>query len=622
MQLTFKTVRLHNFMSYGDAELPLSKMGYSIVTGENNRVLDNSKSNGSGKSSVFNAICFALTGETIQGIKTNLENIYADPDDCWVELELDVNQDEYVIKRIKTPRNHLKIYVNGEDVSGKGITESNKILSDLLPDITSTLLGSVIVLGQGMPYRFADAHPGGRKEVLEKLTKSDFMIQIVREKLDARQSQLKDEHQTINNNLVSTKTAVDLYEKQSSTIQKELADIDSYNQEYTLDDRLVYLDAKITRLNNELTDLDDKLNKNALELDETNKQIQREIKLTSEVITVETKALNESITETTKSLVETRANINSLTKEIKKLEAVTDICPTCGQKIPDAHKVDTTEHHVILNSYKTNENTLNSDLEKLKLDKDNLVKRINNERAASISNLESVVKQLKTDSTEYTKSISELRAKIEKSRVEQAKVRSMKDNRDKLVLNLAALTSTINDLKDQVKKHESDLTLCDEHLKVVQNLVSLTKREYRSVLLKHVISYLDSKVKEYARTVFNTDLLTFELNDNYIDIKYDGKFYETLSGGEKQKVDVIIQLALRNLLCTQLGFRCNILVVDEIFDNLDQTGCQNVIDLISKLNDIDSVFIISHYINELQLSYDNEIFVTKNQDGISSITIK
>ena len=94
-----------------------------------------------------------------------------------------------------------------------------------------------------------------------------------------------------------------------------------------------------------------------------------------------------------------------------------------------------------------------------------------------------------------------------------------------------------------------------------------------------------------------------------------------LSGGEKQKVDIIIQLAIRDLLSTQLGVKSSLICFDEVFDNLDAHGCQKIIDLISKIKDIESVFIVSHHAAELQISYDNHIEVEKSEAGISKITL-
>ena len=65
--IQFKKVILHNFGSYGHVELDLQNRGFCLVSGQNNYVKDNALSNGSGKSFLWSAICYALTGVTIGG---------------------------------------------------------------------------------------------------------------------------------------------------------------------------------------------------------------------------------------------------------------------------------------------------------------------------------------------------------------------------------------------------------------------------------------------------------------------------------------------------------------------------------------------------------------------------
>ena len=94
----------------------------------------------------------------------------------------------------------------------------------------------------------------------------------------------------------------------------------------------------------------------------------------------------------------------------------------------------------------------------------------------------------------------------------------------------------------------------------------------------------------------------------------------TLSGGEKQKADLIIQFSIRDMLVKFLNFSSNILVLDEIFDALDSVGCERVVNLISnKLNDIESVYIISHRVDSLAIPMDNEIIIVKDENGISKV---
>ena len=52
---------------------------------------------------------------------------------------------------------------------------------------------------------------------------------------------------------------------------------------------------------------------------------------------------------------------------------------------------------------------------------------------------------------------------------------------------------------------------------------------------------------------------------------------------------------------------------------MDLVGCNKIIDLISSLTDVDSVFIISHHAQDLELTKDNSLIVEKSEDGISKI---
>jgi DNA repair exonuclease SbcCD ATPase subunit len=120
--------------------------------------------------------------------------------------------------------------------------------------------------------------------------------------------------------------------------------------------------------------------------------------------------------------------------------------------------------------------------------------------------------------------------------------------------------------------------------------------------------------------VFGTRELILEINGNALDITYCGKAFDSLSGGEKQRVDLILQLAIRDLLSSYLNLSANILVLDEITDFLDKKSCQAVMQLLEKeLNTIESVFIISHHADALGLPIDSHVHVVKNELGISEL---
>ena len=227
MRIDFKRIILHNFMSFGDADLYFKDDGFIRVSGINENPQDNAGSNGSGKSSLWEAIVWAITGETIRGTK-HVVNMYGE-DGCFVDLEFYIDNKRYQIIRSKdhkVRKTSLQILINGDDVSGKGLRDSDKVLEKLLPDVTASLLGSVIVLGQGLPQKFTSNTPSGRKEVLEKLSQSDFMIEDLKQRVTSRKQTLQQELRTIEDAILSDTSSKKLLQTQSEQSALELERID------------------------------------------------------------------------------------------------------------------------------------------------------------------------------------------------------------------------------------------------------------------------------------------------------------------------------------------------------------------------------------------------------------
>ena len=85
-------------------------------------------------------------------------------------------------------------------------------------------------------------------------------------------------------------------------------------------------------------------------------------------------------------------------------------------------------------------------------------------------------------------------------------------------------------------------------------------------------------------------------------------------------MDLIIQFAIRDFMCNFLQFSSNILVLDEITDALDSESCDKVLNFITtELQDIESVFIISHHSDTLEIPVDSELKIEKNEQGVSNV---
>lgn len=620
MNVVFNKIILHNFLSFGDAEIELNNRGYVFVQGVNENPNDNSLSNGAGKSSIWDAISYALTGVTIRGTK-DVVNIHTD-DGAFVALDMDVDGKNFKILRSKNHskyKTNLLIYIDGKNVSGKGIRDSDALLQQYLPDLTASLLGSVIILGQGLPQRFTNNTPSGRKEVLEKLSKSDFMIEDLKNRIAKRKQQLSQKIREEEDKILSLQSEKTIYEKQLKSNQDLLNTMsppeayDSAIEE--LQTKLNNIEKSVQELEIEISGASSKqsdllVNYNSI-VSEQNAELQQvDIKYSSEL-----KELNDAKSDNT-------SKGYALKQEITKIEAIKDVCPTCGQKLPNVSKPDTSKMREEMLLYANTVKELNVKIsnveEKVKAEKTTIslnFKVRQNALSTEMQNNKATVDRLNTS----------MRDLLKEKTATSTRLVELKGYKEQYNNKKAIYEANIKDAEQKIKEIQEKLLynntkeVLTEHSKIIDKFDTIIKRDFRGYLLSNVISFIDAKAKEYSQYIFETDKISFVLDGNNINISYDGKEYDNLSGGERQKVDIIIQLSIRDMLCKYLNFSSNILVLDEIVDFLDATGCDKIMNLINtRLNDINSIYFISHH-TDLGFSYDSVLTVVKDVNGISSI---
>lgn len=618
--IQFKKVIIHNFGSYGHVELELQNRGFCLVSGQNNYIKDNALSNGSGKSMLWSAICYALTGETINGIKNNLKNVNIDEPDCWVQLEFLYHKDLFSVIRTITPKSDLKVFKNDIDLSGKGIRESEKKLQELLPELTKDLIASTIIIGQGMPNKFSSFSPSGRKELLEKLTKSDFMIEDIKTRIAARQQDLASKVREYEDSLLANRTQLNGYVTSLERLKQTL----SNQQRPDFDGLLAQHIEKINQLSAQQTfyETEIKLVENKLEVMNADllKITNEKAQVSSEELAAYTGKYTELNTDKNKIMLE----ISTLKKEIATLKAIKDTCPTCGQHLPNVHKPDTSTQEAMLLAK-------HGDL-------DVVLDKISECEAQHKKYLEQIENSFKHELEQLTVAMSGDKNYLQSTKnshsVCVAGLAVEQNSYDKLVYDKQNWDKFIKKQQDEIYALEADIARLtnliaitslakedyDQRVSIIKKMDNLTKRDFRGYLLTNIITYIDNKAKDYCSVVFGTRELSIEINGNALDITYCGKVFDGLSGGEKQRVDLILQLAIRDLLTSYLGLSANILVLDEITDFLDKKSCQAVMQLLEKeLHTIESVFIISHHAEELELPVDSEIKVIKNEFGISEL---
>jgi len=619
MLIEFKKLTIHNFLSFEDAEVDLNTNGYTLVSGVNNNPDDLAKSNGSGKSSIWESISWAITGETIRGTKDVKRLGAGEKDPCTVSLEFSIDKDKYKIIRSKDPTN-LKLIRNDNDISGKGVRDTEKILRDTLPDLTSSLIGSVIILGQGLPQRFTNNTPSGRKEVLERLSKSDFMISDIKNRISIRTEQVREEYKNL-------ELSISELSGKKSHIQSSITSLESKIKEA---DNLNWYESRISEYNLTKTEVEDSISENKSILQEKEKELSNLMNERDSIADEQSEKIrlirdeyNSLKSEEEKSLYRLSSEYSSLRKEIEKLDSIVDVCPTCGQKLVGVEKPDTSLMKQNLAKLLNDKNELEDKISSLK-------KKYADREAEVVNESKSILESLKDSISTKSNELKYVEGEIlaDQKRYEgiykelttlEAKRDTLKENIESYRKDVVDLTKELDDINQKILYNNNEIETKNHHLSVLSKFNTVVTRDFRGYLLTGIIDYISKKSKDYSKIVFETDKIDFYLDGNNISISYDNKSYENLSGGEKQKVDLIVQFAIRDMLCKYLNFSSNIIVLDEIFDNLDEKGCQNVINLIStKLSDVRSIFIVTHH-TDISCPMDDEIIVVKGSDKISRI---
>ena len=621
MKISFKKVHIENFLSFGNADFEIDNLGYVLVSGRNTNITDSATSNGSGKSALFDSILWCLTGETIRGSK-DVVNLFGS-DGSLVELTFRLDRDEFVVTRTKNHskyKSNLFVYRNGENVSGKGIRDTEVILKDYLGDLTPSTISSVIILGQGLPQRFTNNTPSARKEILEKLSKSDFMIEDLKNRVNSRRVEVSSQKRAAEDNLLANETTLKLKKQELSKLEQNVISEDDIK---SLEESISKLTSDVKEFSIERDIILNDIVSKELEYDSLH-EITDKLSKTyyDQIRKIDSEYQNHSM-----SFLQEQTSLNqeyrNLSLEISKIDNMRDTCPTCGQKLVNFVRPDKTPY---IESQMQISAKLNSLKEKILFLENTRNKEKEEAKTAYDSDSKSVL-QKQAELKEYIKSKGELeRSFADKIKQAEIQINSNEINLKNLKNALATRENDIKNLSTEIEKIEetllyihNDIDELNERASIISNMETILKRDFRGVLLESVIEYIDSKMKEYSEVVFGNRNILFQLDGNSISITFNGKEYENLSGGEKQKVDLIIQFAIRSMLVMQTGFNCNIIVLDEIFDNLDAIGSEKVLDLISaKLNDVENIFIVTHH-SSIPIPYDKEVTIQKGDDNLSVI---
>jgi len=554
--IIFKTLRWKNLLSTGNhfTELKLNSNTNTLVVG----------TNGSGKSTMLDALCFALFGKPFRNVnKPNLLNSI-NGKDCVVEVEFDIGNKQYKIIRGIKP-NIFEIYQDGVLINqDASVRDYQDYLERFIVKLNYKSFTQIVILGSASFTPFMQLSASDRRAIIEDL----LDIQIF----------------STMNGLVRERLSVN---KESMIVKK--SDIELLKQRYTL--KKEHQD----KLNE---DKEVKVNEYASEIQSCGETIRT---LHREIDDLERK--KQTYTEVCSKIPENEKKIIAFKKVESKIESkISEVgtdrsfyehnadCPTCRQAITLEFK----EGH--LGNLLSKEQELTTGLTDLQ---------------AKIAEHETLLASLRSDEQKLHAVRIELATKqTGKAGLEAAIVKLEKQIAD---LNTTEENVDANELvvlNDQITTAENELRDLIEEKSYHDTAASLLRDSgIKTKIIKQYLPIINKLVNKYLASL--DFFVNFNLDESFketIKSRHRDDFsYHNFSEGEKQRIDMALMLTWRAVAKLKNSSNTNLLILDEVFDSsLDTTGTEELMKILHGLEGV-NLFVISHKGDILQDKFINTI---------------
>ena len=563
--ILFKRISYKNFLSTGNQpiKIDLSISQTTLIVG----------TNGTGKSTLLDALCFVLFNRPFRIIKKEQMVNTINNGDCIVEVEFDVGTKNYIIRRGIKP-NLFEIFCNGKLINqDANNVDYQKYLETNIMKLNYRSFIQVVLLGSSSYEPFMKMKPRYRREVVEEI-------------LDIRVFGLMDL----------------ILRSQQSDLQKKLTEVrhqcELIKTKYETEAK--YLTTLETKGSDNLT-----VQQNKIEENQENR-LKYEQKLQS---------LNEAIAVSQNSLI----NQDTTAKKVKDLE-----------KFETKIEQNISTHKKTLDFFKDNDTcpvcTQSIDA--------NFKEEKCNHETTTISKLESGLKQLVEElggHEEKMTQFNQMSNKITEMNVEIAKINgslsALKKHSDQIQLEISTASQKDSDIEKielELEQMKVDLAEADEKLKGVQE-----EKDYVDVL-REILNDKGAKaniIRKYVPIMNQLINKYLQSMDFYISFNLDEEFNETVksrfrdtfnynnfSEGEKMRIDLALLFTWRDIARMKNSTNTNLLILDEIFDSsLDGQGTDDFFKIIKGLEK-ENIFIISHKGDILFDRFTNIIKFEKHQN--------
>jgi DNA repair exonuclease SbcCD ATPase subunit len=575
-----KNLIVKNFMSVGNSTqaIDFDRKDLTLVLGENLDLGGDGSRNGTGKTTIINALSYALYGTALSNIrKDNLVN-KTNGKNMLVSLDFGVGGKNYKIERGRKP-NVLRFFVNNKE---QAITDNSQGDSRETQDNIEQLLGLSHDMFRHILALNTYTEPFLSLKANDQRTIIEQLLGITQ--LSERADRIKELNKQTKDAIQQEEFRIRAEQEANKRIEEQ---IESLRRRQTL---------WITKHGEDIAELEKALK--ALQ------NIQIETEIQSHKDHKEWDQRRKDINELSTQISRVKMDVGredklaaKLSKEIETLE--NHECHTCGQAFHDTkHQQVLTAKQDDLATAKTSYTTYRDLLAELQTTHDGL---------GTLGKPPKMFYDKESDAIQHQATVANLEQQIAAKKIETdpyaEQIREMQQQALKEI--------TYNTL--------NEFTRLQEHQDFLLKLLTSKDSFIRKKIIEQNLSYLNARLTHYLDRVGLPHTVVFQ-NDLTVSIEELGREldFDNLSRGERNRLILSMSWAFRDVF-ESLYQPINLLFIDEMIDNgLDTAGVENALALLKQMSRErhKSIWLVSHR-DELAGRVENILKVIK-EGGFTS----
>jgi len=544
--IQFETIRYKNFLSTGNhySEIQLDEYSTTLIIG----------TNGAGKSTVLDALCFSLFGKPFRKInKSQLINT-ANEKDCRVEVEFSIAETEWKVVRGIKP-NLFEIHRNGLCMDQfSNANDQQKWLEKNVLKMNYKSFTQIVILGSSAFVPFMQLTATNRREVIEDLLDIKIfssMNAIIRDKI----KDVRDEIKTLDLKKESLNDKVKMQKDFIHELESESQGRIESNRDKV---GVLFVESEGYVKENEVleTELHD-LTKSQEKLTGSKKKLSELGNLKGKI----------------------SQKVSTITKEHKFFTEHT-VCPTCEQGIEEEFRINKiadaqTKAKELQSGYKELEQAIKKEEER-----------------------EHQFTQLSKEITTLTHGISKNNTRISGC---QRQVRDLESEIQTITDKLANRNTEhekLEEFNERLRETYESVASKKDTIQYYNFSYGLLKDGgVKTKIIKKYLPLINQQVNRYLQMMdfYINFTLDEEFNETIQSPIHDNFSYASFSEGEKMRIDLALLFTWREVARMKNSVNTNLLIMDEVFDSsLDGFGTEEFLKIIRFVIKDANVFVISH----------------------------